>query len=89
MNYKLHNESNHNKIPVLHSTLILLDIKENGSYDQSEEQGYGHLDKIKTKYTQLVQAAVLSVMNMHGKHNNCTSLPLSQIKRPAASKEER
>lgn len=37
----------HYKIPVLYSTWILLDVKENGSYNQSEEQGHCYLHRKK------------------------------------------
>lgn len=39
------------RIPVLHSTLIIFDAEENGSYDQSEEQGYCYLNGIRKQHS--------------------------------------
>lgn len=42
------NNAHVNIKPVLHSTLILFDVKENGSDNQSQEQGHSNLQGTKT-----------------------------------------
>lgn len=54
----LRQKTEENETPVLYPTLILLDVKENGSYDQSEERSYCYLNRIKTQYTVVSEAAV-------------------------------
>ena len=42
-------QSKEEKTPVLLSAAIQLDVKENGSDHQSEEQGNSHLDRMQTQ----------------------------------------